>query len=324
MSAFFAIIKNNFNRLKTQKSRFFVYCLLSMGAILAAIFFQNHSEKLGTIAVNANQIELQSSAYMEIVNLTEEPPLSDLVLQKYDAFVSLDSNNQYKIETIKGKDFEQTLIAVLDNPNVNFHDDIAPRSVGTSIIGFLMMFILMQGSSLMFLFSQNKEQGQLTRIATAPTSLITYLLAQLSFAFIVLLVPPIVMFLLINLFSPVLIGFSLGMFIGLIAFVCLLSTTFALFLNAIVRNGDSANMLASSLIVITSILAGCFYPFEPSNPIAQKSINLLPQKIILNTSTQLENHAFSSSQYPYSIVLIVLIMCFFIIAKHATKKQLTA
>lgn len=324
MSAFFSIIKNDFHRLIAQKSRFLIYCILSMSAILAAIFFQNHSEKLGTIAVNSNQIELQSSDYIDIVNLTEEPPLSDLVLGKYDAFISLNSGNQYKIETIKGKDFEQKLVQLLNNPQAKLHDELAPRSVGANIIGFLMMFILMQGSSLMFLFSQDKEQGQLTRVATAPTSLTTYLLAQLSFAFIILLIPPIVMFLLINLFSPVLLGFSLRVFIGLIAFICLLSTTFALFLNSIIRNGDSANMLASSLIVITSILAGCFYPFEPNNLFAQKCMNFLPQKIILNVSTELENHAFLSRQYPYIIALITIMIYFFIIAKHKTKKQLTS
>lgn len=323
MSAFFSIIKNDFYRLMAQKSRFLLYCILSIGAILAAIFFQNHSEKLGTIAINANQIELQSSTYIDIVHLTEEPPLSDLILGKYDAFISLDSNNQYQIETIKGEEFQQKLQKLLNNPQTDFSDNIAPRNIGTNIIGFLMMFILMQGSSLMFLFSQDKEQGQLSRIATAPASLTAYLLAQTSFTFIVLFIPPVVIFVFINLLLPVLLGFSLGIFIGLIAFICLLSTTFALFLNTIVKNGDSANMLASSLIVITSILAGCFYPFEPNNLFAQKCMTFLPQRIILNVSTQIENYTFLPSQYPYIIVLIALTICFFIIAKRKTKKQLT-
>lgn len=323
MSTFFAVIKNNLFRLMAQKSRIFLYCALSIGAIIAALFFQNHSEKLGTVAIVSEQTTLKNSPFIDVVLLTEKPPLSDLVLGKYDAFVSLNQNNQYEIETIKGEEFKQKLIDILDNPLADFSDNIAPRKIGTNIIGFLMMFILIQGSSMMFLFAQDKEQGQLYRIATAPIPFFSYLLVQVCFVFLFLFIPPVLVFSLISFFIPITLGFSAIIFVGLIALICLLATTFALFINTIVQSGDSANMLTSAFVVITSILAGCFYPFEPNNVIAKKCIDFLPQKIILNLSTQLEQHTFSTNQYPYLIALTVFLFCLFILANHNTKKQLT-
>ena len=110
--------------------------------------------------------------------LEREPPLSELVASKYDAVVVFDSQGGYEMRTIKSDEFKQTLGTILSDPAAYHADSMESRGKGTNIIGFILMFVLMQGVALMFLFAEDKEKRQIQRIAASPVSFMGYLCAH--------------------------------------------------------------------------------------------------------------------------------------------------
>ena len=96
------------------------------------------------------------------------------------------------------------------------------------------------------------------------------------------------------------IGFSLPVYAGLIGILALLSTAFALFLNSFFDVADTANMLGSAIIILTSILAGSFYSLSKEASLLDKFLLLLPQKDFINFVNALEKGSLSQADQDIS------------------------
>jgi ABC-2 type transport system permease protein len=188
--------------------------------------------------------------------MAEKPPLSGLVEQKYDAYVTVDGDGRYRIETLRNDDFKNMLLLLLNNPKADISGSQAERGVGVNIIGFMMMFLLMIAFFNLFAFADDKEQGQLRRIAAAPASFGWYLVAHCVYCLSMLL--PEYLLLIILKLCGWNIGFSLLQYAGLMATLAFLGISFALLLNTLIKKPDNANMLGNSVTVLTRCSQACF------------------------------------------------------------------
>lgn len=321
MIAFMGVLRNDLYRLWEEKARIVLMLVLVAGAIVIAIFISSRSEMAGNIALVSNDSDVSiSSEYLNITVLDEAPPMSELVSNKYDAIVT-STDDYYDIQTIKSDSFRETLETILSDPSVYHGDTLGTRQIGTNIIGFLIMFVLMQGVYLMFLFAEDKERKQIVRIAASPVSFTGYLCAHSIFSFLFLLVPTILILYIVKGIMGVDIGFSFPQYLMLIALMCAIATTFSLFLNAMAKKGDTANMLGSALVVMTSILSGSFYSFEKYNDVLETVIKILPQKSYLTIVSSLEGGTAISEILPHLIYVLALIAIFFIIAVIKTRRE---
>jgi len=322
MRAFTAVLKNDLWRSMEHKSRFFLFTFLTAGAIIAAIFMNTGANMAGNIAVvSKNDLDFSSTHYLNSTQLETAPPMSDLVMGKYDAIVIFDESGGHTIQTIRNDEFKQTIDAIISDPSGYHSEIIDTRGIGTNIIGFMTMFILMQGNSIMFLFAEDKEKKQIRRIAASPVSFTGYLCGHSFFVFAFLLAPSMIMLSLVKIMLNIDIGFGLLDYLFLVSLICALATAFSLFLNALVKTSDSASMIGSASIVLTSILAGSFYPFEKGNKILETAVRILPQKAYITLSDLMENGKNISAWFPYGLYVIILIVLFFSIAVIKTRKN---
>ena len=321
MRIFVSVLQNNFRRLAERKSKLYLFLFLTACSIAAALFINTKADTAGSIAVVSAKDVAIPSAYVNITRLEQAPPLSDLVMGKYDAAVVFDGQGNCEIQTIKNDAFRQTLENIIYDPANFTVEQIDSRGSGTNIVGFMMMFILMQGISMIHMFAEDIEKKQIERIAASPISFSSYLCAHSFFTFVVLVVPVLLMLVIVKAVLNIEIGFSLLTYLYITAFLGAFATAFALFLIAFIKKEDSASMVGSALIVLTSILSGSFYSFDKGNKALEIIIKVLPQKAFLSMTGLLEQGSGISQWYQFGLYIAALIVFFFVAAIIKTRKD---
>ena len=319
MKMMMSVLKNNFYRLMERKSRVWLCFGLTLGAALAALFLNTTTRTIGKVAVVADNPTELSSPNLNITYVKAVPPLSQLVLSKYDAIITQSEEGGYKVETIKSEQFRRTIEEIIANPSGYSSDSSGARQIGTSIVGFLMMFILMQGVSTMYLFAEDKEREQIKRIASSPVSFTGYLLGHSIFTFLFLLLPSLLVICFIKYVCRIWVGFGFFEYLFLLTLICMLAAAFSLFLQAFIKSGDSANMIGSAIVILTSILAGSFYSFEENNQALSVISKVLPQKLFLTAADLLEKGSGIQALFPYIFILALLSIFFFFAAVGKTR-----
>jgi len=116
------------------------------------------------------------------------------------------------------------------------------------------------------------------------------------------------------------IGLGLLNYLFLISMLCALSSSFTIFASALFKKSETANMAVSSIVVLTSILAGSFYSFDKDNKLLEYIITVLPQKSFLSISNLLEQGKGICHWFGYGLYIILLILALFIFAVIKTKR----
>jgi ABC-2 type transport system permease protein len=321
MNAFIAVVKNDIARLVEQKSRLWVFLGLTAGAIAVAIALNASTITAPNVAFVNGSIETSLSDQLNVTVLDDEPPLSELVAGTYDAVVIFEADGSYRIESIRSAEFVSAIEAAISgSPNVA-SEVTGQRGVAANIIGFMTMFLLMQGSSVMFVFAEDKEKKHLKRIAASPISFSAYMFAHSLFVFTILFVPTIAMLAFTHGVLGVDIGLGMGAYLVIVALLSALATAFALFMFALIDGSDSAAMLASTAIILTTILAGSLYSFERGNRILEAVITVLPQRNLLQLTDVLERGGALSAALPYGAAIVATIAILFGIALIKTRTE---
>jgi ABC-2 type transport system permease protein len=181
----------------------------------------------------------------------------------------------------------------------------------------MMMFLLMITFSNLFAFADDKEQGQLRRIAATPASFVGYLAAHCVYC-LTFFLPEYILLVILKLIGWN-IGFSLLQYAGLITVLGFLGISFALLLNTLIKKPDNANMLGNSVTVLTSILAGSFYSFSKNNVVLDHMIKLLPQKELMNYAQYMQNG--SAGQHSASIFYIIIFSAALLVFSYTVLRQ---
>lgn len=312
MRTFLSVLKNNYLRTVPRLAPTILMTIITLLTILLAVYVTGLQQIKGHVAIitlNSTISLPKSSKQLDVTVLSENPPHSDLVKQKYDAIVSINADGGYHIETLHSDDFKNMIALLLKYPNAKVGDSKAERGTGVNIIGFMMMFLLMTAFSNLFAFADDKEQGQLHRIATSPASFGWYLAAHCTYC-LSLLAPAFLMLAVLKWFGWN-IGFSLLQYAGLIAVIGFLGISFALLLHTFIKKPDNANMLGNAVAVLTSILAGGFYSFSKNNDVLDKIIKLLPQKELMDFAQNLQNGV-SGQHIPQLLYVILFSLILFV------------
>ena len=103
--------------------------------------------------------------------------------------------------------------------------------------------------------------------------------------------------------------------------ICSLGVAFAMFINSLVRGADTANMIGSSTVILTTILSGSFFSFEKGNELLEKIIWFLPQRAFLSWVQGVEEGADFFSILPQLSYVFVLTGLLFIFSILKIKKH---
>ena len=305
MRTFFAVLKNNYLRTVPRVIPILVMTAITLATMIFGIYMTDVQQVKGRvvfIAPSDTKVVPIALDNFKITIMSERPPHSDLVKQKYDAYITVSDNGSYQIETLHNREYKNMLSTLLKDPDKNGNAGKTERGVGVNIIGFMMMFLLMLSFSNLFAFADDKEQGQLRRIAAAPASFGWYLTAH-CFYCLSMLLPEFLLLVILKL-SGWNIGFSLLQYAGLMTVLSFLGISFAMLLNILIKKPDNANMLGNSITVLTSVLAGSFYSFSKNNAGLDKIIMLLPQKELMDYVQYLQDN--SAGKHLGSILYVIV------------------
>jgi ABC-2 type transport system permease protein len=261
---------------------------ITLASIVLAVYVTGTQQVKGHIViVSQTGTTSVSSKYLSVVTMKKEPPYSALVRQQYDAYVIDKGNGNIDIKTLKNAQFKGLLLQLIKNPKVPIPTQKTDRGVGVNIIGFLMMFLLMGGFMHLFTFAEDKEQGQLVRIATSPVSFAVYIAAHCIYCLSMFL--PTYLLIVVMKLIGLNIGFSLLQYALLFVILSVLGISFALLLNTFIKKPDNANMLGNSIVMLTSVLAGSFFSFNKGNSMLDNMIKILPQKEFIDFAQHMQN-----------------------------------
>lgn len=146
------LLKNNFERIKYHKAILLIACVIMPIFICAAVYISNHSTSKEIIAVLEGSVSADISCEQyAFTNVKEEPPLSAFVDGTYAAYAKREEDGTYSITTLKSQHDKQAIQILLTTgqlPTNYKGEDIkrSERGVGTNILGFVTMLILMQST----------------------------------------------------------------------------------------------------------------------------------------------------------------------------------
>lgn len=345
------IIKNNWERIIQQKQYLATAILLTSLAVAAAVLLTNRLQTKPNIAVIGGRAEYLE-AECDVTYPLEVPARSELLMGRYDAVIKLADDGSIDVETAKGEAYREQILAAAQmgqsahdagNNGSTVHDagdngstvhdaedngsavhDAAgsqeTRQVGTNIIGYMMMFLLMQGILYGRMFAEDKEKHLMERIAVSPVSFGRYLAGQAIFIWTLVFVPSFIMVCIAKLAGEN-TGFTLGQFAFLIALGSLLSTCLALFIHSFFKTADTGNMAGSCVAVLTSVLSGTFYDLGAGNTWVDKALYLMPQKNLMRFADTWEKGKLNPDAVTSLIYVIIISVVFISIGMLKTRKD---
>lgn len=322
MRNIFNIVRNSFRRAASRRT----YIMISLGitfvTILLAVYFTSRFEIKGNIALvsKGNPPEILSRS-MNVRLLESVPPRSQLVMGKYDAVVIDMGNGEFDIDTIKNGEFEENLSRMLKNSGAPYTEEHKGRKAGTVILGYMIMFLLLQGLYFMAFFTEDKERRSFKRIVTSPVSIGGYLAANCIFSFIMVYVPTMAVLAVCREVLMIEIGFGYLQYAGLLAMVVIFSSAFALFMTAVIENPDNVMALASSIAVLTSILSGSFSAVNTGSSNINRLMDLIPQKGYLMMVQGLENGKAFTDYLPQAGYMLALSLAMAVLGVMVCKRR---
>lgn len=315
------ILRNNYYRAVSRKNYFILMLCISIVTIAAAVFFTAKMEVKGNIAVvsASGSFNIQSK-YLHVEKLDKMPDMTSLVMNRYDAVVIDTGNGNYDIRTIKSNEFKLKLKQVLKNPDAVIKDEQA-RGIASNILGYMIMFIFIQGLLYMLMYSEDRENGTFKRIGVSPVSPAMYMAGHGIFNFLLVFAPTYILIILTKLIFNITIGLNFIKYAGLLGLLTLLSTCFSLLISSLFKKADSSNMMGQAIAVLTSLLSGCFYSFDDGNSIMKKIVLVLPQKNFINLVKGLEHGESLTALIPEITYLLIFPVVMLILAVFIVKNK---
>ena len=323
MSTFIAVLKANFLRLRPRIGSKLVFTVFTLISIAFSVYVTGLQEVKAHIAlvssetIEASEVDKLESGQLKVTVVSQRPPLSSLVMNRYDAVVERNEDGSYQIQTLRNEKFQQMLTMLLEHPGADVSSASPARGIGVNILGFMMMFLLMIVFYAQFAFAEDKEKGQLTRIAAAPISFGWYLAAQYAFS-LILLLPEYAMLAIMKLLGWD-IGLTLLQYAGLLLVLAMLGISFALLLNTLFKKPDNASMFGNSVTILTSLLAGCFYSFSKDNVVMDKIVRVIPQKMLLDFTAHVQ--AGDAAEHLLELIYVVVFtLLLFVATDHLLRR----
>lgn len=272
------LLKNKLSRMRTRKDMVFSALIIIPIVIIAAVSFSgSKNSKLSVAVISDNYSSIQENSKYKITVVDKKPGFSDLALGIYDFVVEENNDGHYTVETALQDDAKkQDVQKLFNNEKISSQSTKteSERGVGFSLLGLIVFFVIIEGTTLTVFFPDDITFKTLKRIFTSEVSEKSYIISQFIFTFIGLYVPTFIAVAISKVILGNNIGYSTYMISLLTAVITALSTAFSLFMSSIMR--DNIQIASCFVALIVSLVCGCFYKFNSGIKIIDSICNLLP------------------------------------------------
>lgn len=317
------LLKNSFNRILAKKEIIIVAMVIVPLMIGIAILFSGKAKINEHIALVSNHAQnIPKDDRIKIDLMKQKPATSKLLLGKYAAIVDEKNDGTFDVIDINSVASKKIIEDFLKVGKISESDESEgeKRGVGTRILGFLIMILLMQGVALITLYPEDRTLKTFRRVLTAPVSERQYLFAQGIFTFLFIFIPTYLAIVITKVCFGVEIGYGFLMLAILIGILSALSTSLALFIASVLDRDIS--LAATGIYVITSILAGCFYSFTTSNKILDTICSIFPQKEYMTLIQGIENGKGMIEFKGQFVYLLIWIVSLWLLGSIITKMKM--
>jgi ABC-2 type transport system permease protein len=312
-----------FNLIKGILYRMFkdrVFLILSLVilpvTIFIAIYFSSSVHIKGNIGVvNMDEINVQHGDY-NVIYLDSKPELSELVENKYDGFIYKDEKG-IEVETLRGEKFGNNVKAALMGEKTNISTE-KNRGVASNIVGFITMFILMEGVML-YKFYYKEKGGVSNRILSSSISRNKYIYGHFISTFLIIFMPVIIVIFLAKLLLNINMEISMLNLSFVIFTLSFFAAAFGIILVVCIESDENASLLGNMFALITTLLSGSFFVISKDG-VAKSISYLFPQKYLLDFTMAFENG--ESASYISLVVIILVSIIFIKVASIVNKSKI--
>lgn len=300
-----ALFNLNHQRFRQRLNQLLLIFALTGASLSVALSIGNSPRTLGRIATIAWQEDLPENGPFEFIPQKSIPTSAELMIGKFDGYLTESARGKAVIVTPKNQQLGDELANWLKGKGI-------PQKPQTGmlikVIGFMMMFLLMGGLNFIAVIGEDKERHQLERLLLSPMSMGKYLVSQWTYACLLLSLPTVGLFLVIQSIAGVELGAPLMVYSGLIALICALGVSFGTMMMSIFKTSDRASMLASAIIILTTIVSGSFGAVGNQHEWLEKTTRIFPQKSLIGLAEQLQfGHNPLTSGYLWHILGMIVI-----------------
>ncbi|MBN2442213.1 MAG: ABC transporter permease [Spirochaetales bacterium] len=178
------------------------------------------------------------------------------------------------------------------------------KIVGSMGLGFFLYILLMQATVITGLMLTEKQNRTFFRIRIAPVREVIYSLGNMLAAFIILGSQIVFTFFIILCIFRINLGLSLFAVIPLLLAFSIAAIGFGIMVTAIAGSTLQAALLSNLVIIITSILGGCFWPLSFMPDFLQYIAGIFPQSWTMRAIEKLQSGA-SLSSTGFTILLLI-------------------
>lgn len=314
---------NKLDRIVTKKEVIIMAIVIIPIMIVTAVLFSERvgmKTKIALVSENVQSIPQYDKFKIEVMD--KKPAVSNLLLGNYDVIVEEKSKGSYEITTVIKSKVDKEIIENFFNSGQSldkYESKDGQRGIGTKILGFIVMIVLMQGVALTILYPEDRTLKTLRRILTAPISEKQYIFAQGVFTFTCLCIPTYLAIVVTKECFGVKVGFDLGMLAIMIGILTALSTVFALFISSVLKQNIS--LIASGIFFITSLLAGCYSSFTANNKVLDTICSIIPQKAYMTMIEGIEKGKGMLEFKGQLIYLIIWIATLWLLGSFITARR---
>lgn len=357
MSTILIILQNNFSRIFSKKGVYIQIFLIPILLISLSIYMNSKIEpklNIGIIEKEHSSTSkdfinlLQSTKNINVKNVDTDMKNSSLIINKYDFIITIPNGFEKKVSNLrnniekpmidnllnfegvrskklldKGKDLSYYYILnnkPLDISQLLKNPDEKLPSVLSISIGFILIFLFANAISYSNLLIEDKENNILLRFKLSPNKLYKYILANSMSTFLIVYIQSLFSILVAKYIFNVNIGTSMVNILIYMILVCICCTLFGIAITTLVNNANSASIVGSATIIISSLLSGTIISLN-----VPKGIDILsrffPQRYIINGVIGLEAgdnlwQLFNSQAY-----ILIFICIFFFLSIYSLKKN---
>lgn len=325
------VVRNNFKRCCNRRTSFVVNLITPIIVVVLGIFVNSVSQPGFTIGVinetsSTNIVEMLSSSNgITVARANPETVKIDLITGKFSVVIDFTKSN-YTLHSIKDNQTNYKIKQIIDTCKLTDTPMDIETVMGISMslaertISFIVLFLMVTATVTASLMIKDKNNGTLLRYKYSPQNPINYIIGNIVYNYII----TFFQFLICITFVKVIkidmgISYLNVVFMGI--WLSGIATAFGTFVSSIFKKEMYANLFASCIALILSLIGGSFISYDNMPAMIQNISVISPLRWFIDITKNMENGLNWFSNIPQITILSGMIISLILIATYMSKKQ---
>lgn len=315
------VFKNNWKRDVNRKKNFLIKLIVPILVVVIGIganVMSKPSFMIGVIGEYKDNPSIQMIQKMEGFQIEEANPKHidlDLITGKYSIIVQMNENKEHTFHSIKDEKTTEMMKDLIENgeESAMLQDKTLIEGVLSELqrmISFLILFLMIMSTLQASSFIKDKTSGTYRRYCISPNLKGTYLLGNLVYNFSITFLQYMIAISIVSVLPlQITIGYRDFIILGLL--ITSFTTAFGTFFSTLCVKELNANLSATSLALVLSLIGGSFIALQNMPKMLRYTSVISPTRWFNQISLSLEQgHSLIDNANVIGIIMIFMIGLF--------------